>query len=142
MSIVNCPECDTPLVNIASGAICPGCGKSGVFPKVAQDANRLAVRAIRAGQLPKVKRLTTIKAMNASEEGFVTSSLLYGSPDGVTGIYRRIPRESGSLDPTTASEGAILACDASSGRVIELVRYDAALAEIMPPIPVDAGGDE
>ncbi len=129
--IVNCPECETPLVNVPSGAVCPACGKSGILPRVSKNANKDALRAMRVGRLPVARRLTTIKAARAKESGFLASSVLYALP-GYTVIWRRIQRQSSLLSPSSAADNAILAYDPASCRVVELSQYVAATHELQP----------
>ncbi len=138
--IEECPECNTPLVNIpSSGAACPGCGKSGILPRISKDTHKAALRAIQVGRLPVAIRLKYMKAVNAKEDGFLMSAILYVLP-GRKEIWRRVERcKPSSLDPASAASGAIMAHDPTSGRVIELTTYDAAMEEVKLAIKITTG---
>lgn len=131
--ILNCPECEAPLVNVPGGAVCPACGKSGILSRVSKDANKDALRAIQVRRLPVAIRLTRIKAVSAKEEGFLATAVLYALP-GRKEIWRRVQRNKpSSLDPASAANNAIMAYDPVGGRVIELTTYDAAMEELKSP---------
>ena len=107
-----CPDCDHPLMNTPSGAVCPK-GHRGIFPKVSRSEHNHAVRLLQNAAIQEAKVLP-IKVANRPPWMFTTDVFtIQGQP----GLWARMKRGSSSTnlvvrlrDPVKKSDSFIEVC--------------------------------
>jgi len=119
-----CPKCGAGLVNLptGSGSVCPaGCG--GLHNVVDPETSRASVRAYKISLLPKARKVACLVA--ARKDGYLTRDAY--TLDGCEGVYRRVRRESASLEKPSSRDAVIADCD---GTAIELALWAEAHDEL------------
>ncbi len=114
-----CKKCKSPLVNIATGSVCPR-GHEGLYPAVKAKEHATAVRTIRLDKLPQATRVSGI-VCRPRQPGQVTS-LLYTLSDR-PGVWHRVKRISSSF--SINSDNTVLAHETTTKEAVELVRASA-----------------
>jgi hypothetical protein len=125
--ITKCPKCGKLLVNIVSGALCPG-GCGGLHPRVPEQAQAKAMKEAKFASLPLATELE-VRACKADLMFF--SQALY-SIEGEPGVWRRVPR----TNKKNRKPGEIVARDGENSRVIQVRQDILANACLMPLFPM------